>query len=64
LIAVLFHTFSNFADWVVPTAPAVLGGSTAALTAQIVLNLSVVLAVLLLFGAEHLGRDPRGRVTR
>lgn len=63
LIAVLFHTFSNFADWVVPTAPAVLGGSTAALTAQIVLNLSVVLAVLL-FGAEHLSRDARGRVTR
>jgi membrane protease YdiL (CAAX protease family) len=64
LIAVLFHTFSNFADWVVPTAPAALGGSTAALTGQTLLNLSVVLAVLLLFGAEHLSRDPRWEVMR
>jgi membrane protease YdiL (CAAX protease family) len=63
LIAVLFHTFSNFADWVVPTSPAALDGSTAALTGQIVLNLGVALAVLLRFRAEGPGRDPRERVT-
>jgi len=49
LIAVLFHAFSNFSDWVVPTAPAALGGSTAALTAQVVLNLTVALVVVLVF---------------
>jgi len=47
LIVVLFHAFSNFSDWVVPTAPVALGGSTAALTAQVVLNLAVALAVVL-----------------
>jgi hypothetical protein len=32
------------------------------MAAHIVLNLSVALAVVLFFGAEHLGRSPRRRV--
>jgi membrane protease YdiL (CAAX protease family) len=62
LIAVLFHAFSNFSDWVIPTAPAALGGSAAALTVQVGLNLAVALAVVLVFGAEDFSRRPEGRM--
>ncbi len=64
LIAILFHACSNFSDWVVPTTPAALGGSTVALTAQVVLNLAVALALVLLCGGWQLTRNPAGRITK
>lgn len=64
LIAVLFHAFSNFSGWVIPTLPAALGGSTAALTAQTVIHLAVAVALVLRCGAAHLTRGSQRRVTR
>lgn len=56
-----YTAFSNFSDWVISTAPAALGGSVAALTAQVVLNLAVALAAALLFGINNVSRRPAGR---
>lgn len=59
-IAVLFHAFSNFADWVVPTSPVVQGDMYAYL-AQVFLNLAVALAVVLAYSAASPSQRTRVR---
>jgi len=59
-MAVLFHAFSNFADWVVPTSPAVKGDMRA-YVAHVLLNLAVASVVVLVFGPTNLSRRTRGR---
>jgi hypothetical protein len=59
-IAVLFHASSNFADWVVPTSPAVQG-DIRAYVAQVLLNLAVASVVVLVFGPRNLSWRTRAR---
>jgi len=59
-IAVLFHASSNFADWVVPTSPAVQGDMRA-YVAQVFLNLTIASVVVLVFGPTNLSRRTRAR---
>jgi membrane protease YdiL (CAAX protease family) len=62
-IAVLFHAFSNFADWIVPTSPAVQGDMRA-YVAHVLLNLAVASVVVLVFGPTNLSRRTRARADR
>jgi membrane protease YdiL (CAAX protease family) len=62
-MAVLFHAFSNFADWVVPTSPAVQGDMRAYVL-HVLLNLAAALAVVLVFGAANMSRLPRAGLAR
>ena len=59
-MAVLFHAFSNFADWVVPTSPVVQGDMRVYII-HTLLNLSFAVAVVLLFGSVNLSRLTRSR---
>jgi membrane protease YdiL (CAAX protease family) len=60
-MVVLLHTFSNFSDWIVPTGfNAQSGGQTFII--QSLLNLSMAIIILLVFGAENLSRQPRHQV--
>jgi membrane protease YdiL (CAAX protease family) len=62
-MAVLFHAFSNFSDWVVPTSPAA-NGDIRAYVAQVILNLAVASAVVLVFGPTNLSPRMRARLDR
>jgi membrane protease YdiL (CAAX protease family) len=60
-MVVLFHTFSNFSDWIVPTGfNAQGGGQTFAI--QSLVNLGMATVIILIFGAENLSRLPRHKV--
>jgi len=54
-LTVLFHGFSNFADWAVPTSP-VYGGDVRTYGAYILLNLIVAATIVLIFGGTNLSR--------
>ena len=61
LMAVLFHTFSNFADWVVPIAPT-FSGSSHPLAVSIYRGLMLVTALLLpIILGKDLMRDSQSR---
>jgi membrane protease YdiL (CAAX protease family) len=59
-MAVLFHAFSNFSDWVVPTSPAV-NGDMRAYVLHVLLNLAVASVVVLVFGPRNLSWRMRAR---
>jgi membrane protease YdiL (CAAX protease family) len=59
-IAVLFHAFANFADWVVPTSP-IVQGDMRAYVVQALLNFAIACGVVLAYGTARLSRRARVR---
>jgi membrane protease YdiL (CAAX protease family) len=58
LLAVLFHTANNVADWIVPTSPAVTGiGTIRPYVIQGTLAWIVALCVVKIYGGRHLSRQ-------
>lgn len=63
LVAVLFHTASNTADWIVPIASFITGVSDVrAFVLLHVLNLIVAIALIVVFGRANLSRSSKQTV--
>lgn len=58
LIAILFHTFSNLADWVIPVMPVGTGADPRPFAILTLINALVVGLIVAVYGPRHLRREP------
>lgn len=58
LIAILFHTFSNLADWVIPVMPVGTGADPRPFAILTLINALVVGLIVAVYGPRHWRREP------
>lgn len=58
LIAALFHTVSNLADWIIPVMPLGAGADTRAFAVLTMINVLAAGFIVIVLGPRHLRREP------